>query len=232
MAYPVPVPRPGLHAGALDPRRHQPTPFVHEAITLCRRSGSSGAYAVRSEICQKRCFWLTTRAWSGSERGRSGESLGRGVRVDQFRAVRASTATGARWCPDHGLTVTGCCAAGVDDSRRRGGRRRVRARQPRRRQVVVRFTDAEFEQVHELAALAGAAVGAWIGERVLAASDQQVGITELLRLHADVTAIREVVGPAEFRRLDALLEHLDAAVDAVVRAAVGGGRHRSGRTSS
>ena len=96
----------------------------------------------------------------------------------------------------------------------------------------MRFTDAEFKQVREQAELAGAAVGAWIGERVLAALDHPAGITELLRLHADVTAIREVVGPVELRRLDALLEHLDAAVDAVVRAAVGGGRRRTGRTSS
>jgi hypothetical protein len=96
----------------------------------------------------------------------------------------------------------------------------------------VRFTEAEFELVREQAALAGAAVGAWIGERVLAVTDHPAGITELLRLHADVTAIREVVGPVELRRLDALLEHLDAAVDAVVQAAVGRGRHRTGRTSS
>lgn len=81
------------------------------------------------------------------------------------------------------------------------------------------------------AELAGAAVGAWIGERVLAASDQVAGMTELLRLHADVAAIREVVGPAELRRLDALLERLDAAVDAVVRATVGGGRNRTSRSS-
>lgn len=53
----------------------------------------------------------------------------------------------------------------VEDAERvvGGRRRRVRARRPRRRQVVVRFSDAELELVGDAAALAGLALGAWIG---------------------------------------------------------------------
>lgn len=102
-----------------------------------------------------------------------------------------------------------------------GRRRRVRAGLPRRRQVVVRFSDAELDLVCETAALAGLAVGAWIGATAVEKARSgglTVGLPDLLRLHADVlvlerAAARAGVGQAEVLEL---LERLDAAVDAVV----------------
>lgn len=100
-----------------------------------------------------------------------------------------------------------------------GRRRRVRVGRARRRQVVVRFSDAELELVGGRAGLAGLAVGAWIGATVVEVARSgrpAVGLPDLLRLHADVLVIEGVqagVGQAEVL---ALLERLDDAVDAVV----------------
>lgn len=102
-----------------------------------------------------------------------------------------------------------------------GRRRRDRAGRPRRRQVVVRFTDAELERVDESAALAGLAVGAWIGAtavEVARSGGSAVGLPDLLRLHADVLLIERASVEAGGGQADVLvmLERLDAAVDAVV----------------
>lgn len=87
---------------------------------------------------------------------------------------------------------------------------------PRRRQVVVRFSDAELAVVRGRAASAGLAVGAWIGEWVL--DDSQGGsgsvwaLPDLLRLHADVVAV-ERAGVVDRGRLDELLVRLEAVVE-------------------
>lgn len=100
-------------------------------------------------------------------------------------------------------------------------RRRLPADGRRRRQVVVRFSEAELEVIRERAALAGLAVGAWIGETVLGVAtrgaDATVGLLDLLRLHADVVAVAGVAGT---RHADVakLLVRLDTAIDAVVAA--------------
>ena len=86
--------------------------------------------------------------------------------------------------------------------------------------MVVRFTQAEFDTVRDRAGLAGLSVGAWIGVSVLASANPAeyvVGLPDLLRLHADVAAMRlGSVGEGERARLDELLTRLDAAVDIVV----------------
>ncbi len=87
----------------------------------------------------------------------------------------------------------------------------------RDRQLVVRFSTAELALVRERADLAGMAVGAWVGEAALGAAEG-VGLVDLLRLHADVVAAREVGVDAE--DVARLLGRLDEAVDVVV-AAVG-----------
>ncbi len=95
---------------------------------------------------------------------------------------------------------------------------------PRRRQVVVRFSDAEIDVVRERAALAGMAVGAWIGHLALAGAhgaERQgvVGLPELLRLHADVVLVGRAVGGDDHgEQVAGLLARLDAAIDVVVSA--------------
>lgn len=105
---------------------------------------------------------------------------------------------------------------------RESARRRVRAEGPRQRQIVVRFSDAELVLVRKHAALAGLAVGAWIGQTVLGAavgvSDGAVGLPDLLRLHADAVSLDRAARTdgASHTEIAEILVRLDAAVDAVV----------------
>ncbi|TQM09819.1 hypothetical protein [Pseudonocardia kunmingensis] len=87
---------------------------------------------------------------------------------------------------------------------------------------MVRFSESELLVVRERAALAGLAVGAWIGETVLDVARRgevsSVELPDLLRLHADAvlvqqTATGDVRADEEVRRL---LARLDAVVDVVV----------------
>lgn len=103
------------------------------------------------------------------------------------------------------------------------GRRRRRARleQPRRRQVVVRFSDAELTLVGERAALAGLAVGAWIGATVLdvaRAAGPSVTLPDLLRLHSDVLTVERATTRVGVGREEvlALLVRLDTVIDRLV----------------
>jgi hypothetical protein len=86
---------------------------------------------------------------------------------------------------------------------------------PRRRQVVVRFSDAELAVVRERAVSAGLAVGAWIGQTVLDDAGRGSGsvwvLPELLRLHADVVAVARS-GIVDHGRLDELLVRLEVVV--------------------
>lgn len=85
----------------------------------------------------------------------------------------------------------------------------------------MRFSDPELDVVRERAALAGLAVGAWIGETVLGAAtlgaDDPVGLLDLVRLHADVVAVAGVAG-TRHEDVAKMLVRLDAAIDAVVAA--------------
>lgn len=105
---------------------------------------------------------------------------------------------------------------------RESARRRVRAEGPRQRQIVVRFSDAELVVVRERAALAGLAVGAWVGQTVLGVatwgSEPVVGLPDLLRLHADAVSVERAAraGGARHADVEEILVRLDAAVDAVV----------------
>lgn len=100
-------------------------------------------------------------------------------------------------------------------------RRRLPADGRRRRQVVVRFSEAELVLVRERAAVAGLAVGAWIGETVLGVAtrgaDDPIGLLDLVRLHADVVAVAGAVG-IRHEDVAKMLVRLDAAIDAVVAA--------------
>lgn len=95
-----------------------------------------------------------------------------------------------------------------------GGLRRAPAEAVRRRQVVVRFSDAEFDAVGAAAANGGVATGAWIGDvAVRAAGVGRPGeLGSLLRLHADVVQFAAHGGGD----VGELLRRLDAAVEAVV----------------
>ena len=110
-------------------------------------------------------------------------------------------------------------------------RRRVRLEQPRRRQVVVRFSDAELTLVGERADLAGLAVGAWIGATVLdvaRAGGPSVTLPDLLRLHADVLTVERATTRVGVGRGEvlALLVRLDTVVDQLMHGLDGpaGGR--------
>ena len=106
---------------------------------------------------------------------------------------------------------------------------------PRRRQLVVRFTEEEFAAVRVRAELAGLAVGAWIGQTALvAATGSQhgvVGLPDLLRLHADVLLVAQRLGDGrpesaerdvdqcagtDGDRAVELLDRLDGVIDDVV----------------
>ncbi|MHA6631677.1 hypothetical protein ACU61A_40105 [Pseudonocardia sichuanensis] len=86
----------------------------------------------------------------------------------------------------------------------------------------MRFSDAELVLARERAALAGLALGAWIGQTAIGVATHGmqtvVGLPDLLRLHADVVAIERAASIAGVGRDEvvALLVRLDAAVDAVV----------------
>ncbi|WP_344722870.1 hypothetical protein [Pseudonocardia yunnanensis] len=101
--------------------------------------------------------------------------------------------------------------------------RRARASEPRRRQAVVRFSSAELGLVRERAALAGLAVGAWIGQTAIEAAEggtsTSIGLPDLLLLHADVVLAGQLAGPDApevAERVACLLARLDAAIDLVV----------------
>jgi hypothetical protein len=80
----------------------------------------------------------------------------------------------------------------------------------------VRFSDAEWVLVRDCAALAGAAVGAWLGELAVTAADPSVGaigLQDLLRLHADVVVLEQAAmhangGLERGDQLDLLSAHL------------------------
>ncbi|MHA6632096.1 hypothetical protein ACU61A_42265 [Pseudonocardia sichuanensis] len=87
---------------------------------------------------------------------------------------------------------------------------------------MVRFSESELLVVRERAALAGLAVGAWIGQTVLEVARRgeapPAELPDLLRLHADAVLVQQsgtgdVRADEEVRRL---LARLDAVVDVVV----------------
>ncbi|OSY39328.1 hypothetical protein C8E95_5656 [Pseudonocardia autotrophica] len=86
----------------------------------------------------------------------------------------------------------------------------------------MRLSDAELVVVRERAALAGLAVGAWVGQTVLAVatggSDAVVGLPDLLRLHVDAVSVERAAraGGARLEDVMEMLVRLDAAVDAVI----------------
>ncbi|MCH6165185.1 hypothetical protein [Pseudonocardia alaniniphila] len=89
--------------------------------------------------------------------------------------------------------------------------------------MVVRFSGPELGLVRDRAALAGLAVGAWVGQAALEAAEggvsTSVGLPDLLRLHADVALAGQVVGSDGVEvaeRVVCLLARLDAAIDLVV----------------
>lgn len=101
-------------------------------------------------------------------------------------------------------------------------RRRVRTASPRRRQVVLRFSDAELVVVRERAGLAGLAVGAWIGQTVLDVVQRgevaSLELPDMLRLHADVVAVGRLAaaGGVVDARVGCLLARINEVVDSVV----------------
>lgn len=86
----------------------------------------------------------------------------------------------------------------------------------------MRFSDTELALARERAALAGLALGAWIGQTAIGValhgSETVLGLPDLLRLHADVVAVERAARAtgAGFDEVAELLGRLDAAVDAVV----------------
>lgn len=99
--------------------------------------------------------------------------------------------------------------------------RRRRDGAARRRQVVVRFSDAEWDLITGCAGDAGSAVGAWIGQLAVDAATGRagaVGLPDLLRLHGDVLQLQSLFpgDVIERRALQELMARLDAAVDAVI----------------
>jgi hypothetical protein len=88
--------------------------------------------------------------------------------------------------------------------------------------VVLRFSDAELVLVQERAALAGLAVGAWIGQTVLDVAQRgdvvSLRLPDLLRLHADVVLVERAAsaGGVVDAQVGHLLARLDAVVDVVV----------------
>ena len=188
-------------------------------------------------MCPKRCFGPTTGAWSernGGVPGGGAEQLNGSIAMEG-RSRRLASSFGPRY--DRARLVPYRVVQGG----RRGARRRLRAGVPRRRQLVVRFTEEEFEAVRARAELAGLAVGAWIGQAALdAATGSQhgvVGLPDLLRLHADVLLVAQLLGDGQREGTDGdvdqgagqngeradraaeLLERLDRVVDDVVASA-------------
>src|SRR4051794_27816633 len=91
-----------------------------------------------------------------------------------------------RW-RDHGSIGRGALTVSLveltPEERPKGVRRRARASAPRRRQVVVRFSSAELGLVRDRAALAGLAVGAWVGQAAIDAAEgstsRSIGLPDL-----------------------------------------------------
>lgn len=110
----------------------------------------------------------------------------------------------------------------VGDDAQPPRRRRPRVEVPRRRHVLVRFSEAELALARERAELAGLAVGAWVGQTVTEVAchgaESLPGLPDLLRLHADVLALERAAGATGVvhEQVAELLIRLDAAVDAVV----------------
>jgi hypothetical protein len=72
-----------------------------------------------------------------------------------------------------------------------GCARRAQSSVPRLRQVVVRFSDQELREIRAAAASAGLAVGAWVGESVVAAAHAvaaDAGVAERALLRALIEA--------------------------------------------
>lgn len=105
----------------------------------------------------------------------------------------------------------------------------MRSEVPRRRQVVVRFSDAELAVVRERAASPGLAVGAWIAPMVRDTAQQGSGsvwaLPDLLRLRAGVVAVQRA-GAVEDGQWDALLVRLEAVVEVAVAEPRRAGDHR------
>ncbi|GAA3238211.1 hypothetical protein GCM10017691_38080 [Pseudonocardia petroleophila] len=84
--------------------------------------------------------------------------------------------------------------------------------------MVVRFSESERRKLNDAARLAGAALAAWIGDaalRVAAGRGEGTGVTDLLRLHADVVAFASRASGSDAADAHRLLTRLDAAIDAV-----------------
>jgi hypothetical protein len=112
-------------------------------------------------------------------------------------------------------------------------RRRRRVGGPRRRQVVVRLSDDEFEAIRRTAETAGLALGAWVGDAAARSADRsewELGtsrsevVRQLVRVRLDVAFARQValeaepgVGEAAARPLDAVLARLDELIDRAVQ---------------
>ena len=155
-------------------------------------------------------------SWFGTSRGRCAPAQRRVKAVQVEAGDQSGTAGSARACSTRvgaHITMPGrsFAARGADEALsaalvdrasedRAGGtqRRRARASAPRRRQVVVRFSSAELGLVREHAALAGLAVGAWIGQAVIKTAERgtstSVELPDLLRLHADVAFAGQMAG--------------------------------------
>jgi hypothetical protein len=90
--------------------------------------------------------------------------------------------------------------------------RRAQLAGGRRRQVVVRFSDAELALVRRAAEVSGQALGGWIGEVAVRSSegpgtflgaDRKSCLRQLVRLRLDIAALPGVAGV--LRRLDELI---------------------------
>ncbi|MDN5919518.1 MAG: hypothetical protein L0I76_31205 [Pseudonocardia sp.] len=86
---------------------------------------------------------------------------------------------------------------------------------------MVRFSTEELDAVRSRAALAGLAVGAWLGQTAMDAAagrdGASAGLPDLLRLHSDVVRTQQSAAASgvEMARVEGLLVRLDAVIDAV-----------------
>ena len=85
----------------------------------------------------------------------------------------------------------------------------------------MRFSAEELDAVRARAALAGFAVGAWIGQAAVDTAGGRgsvaAGLPDLLRLHADVVRTQQMAAASgvEMARVEGLLLRLDAVIDVV-----------------
>lgn len=85
----------------------------------------------------------------------------------------------------------------------------------------MRFSAEELDAVRARATLGGFAVGAWIGQAAMDATDGcdsvSAGLPDLLRLHADVVRTQQMAAASgvEMARIEGLLLRLDAVIDVV-----------------